>query len=174
MILVLHAKEVPPPVPVPQAGGKAPAKGAPPPPVEAPSELPLPKTHWSISYSSIFAYVEGEPTEPVPPDSVPVDGQVALERKLELVFNYNFNQRFRVEASTDGLELLINSKVSLQLHESGSGTVIASIHLDLLPFASKGDERIELHDIQLEPAASGTEGIPKVCLRLSYIHFSHK
>ena len=156
-------QEVPPPLPAPQAGGKAPAKGTPP-PVEAPSELPLPQTHWSISYSSIFANVDGDPTEP---ESVPVDGQVALERKLELVFNYNFNQCFRVEASTDGLELLINSKVSLQLHESGSGTVIASIHLDLLPFASKGDEKIELHGIQLEPATSGAEGVPKVCLRLS-------
>jgi hypothetical protein len=148
-------------------GGKA--KGAPPQPVETPS-IALPKTHWSISYSDVFADVEGEPTEPVPHeksgDTEPSDLNGDSDTTNALLFNYNFKRSFRTDADPTGLETLINGKISLQLHESGSGAVISSIHLDLLPFASKGDEKIELHDVQLMPLATAAEGGPKVRLAI--------
>ena len=160
---------VPPPQAAPPvAGGKgAPPKGAPPPVVAAPAEVAPPTTHWSIAYSTTFADVEGDATEPRPAVEPLVEphGEGSEEPEarppLSLTFDHNFMRRFRVDASHAGLQQLINSKVVLKLIESGSGAVLASVPLDMLPFAAEGRQQIEIKDVQLEPLAPASEGGPK-------------
>ena len=161
---------VPPPAAAPPTGGKgAPGKGAPPPPPppEEPAAVPPPQTHWSISYSSEFADVHGDPTAPEVLGGGVESVAEALESKppFDLNFNYNFLRQFRTDTTAEALEQLINSTIRLNLHESSSGSILASMKLDLMPFAAKGIQKFDLEDVQLEPVVPAVEGGPRVSMR---------
>eukprot|EP00798_Chlamydomonas_sp_ICE-L_P031356 gene31356-6512_t len=139
----------PPTPPPPTKGGKGKAPPTPEPePVDPTLPILPPQVHLSIAYPGEFNPVDGNP--------------VAAEGGEEtasppgptqpLTYPLNFRRGFRTEVGEDAVNALINSKVLLRVHESDKGRVLASVPIDLLPFAL-GEQMIELGDVDLEPAS---------------------
>ncbi|GAX79641.1 hypothetical protein CEUSTIGMA_g7082.t1 [Chlamydomonas eustigma] len=129
------------------------AQEVPPPPPHEPDAPPPPQTHFSLAYSTVLAPVEGDATVPAPKE-------VGDKTLTNLCYNYHFEKGFRFDATLTAAELLINTKVVIQLHDTASNGVLAAVTLDMLPFA-RGKQVYELTDIQLTPE-SRPEGSVKL------------
>lgn len=158
---VLCPQDVPPPKPAEEEPKpKTPAgktKGAPPPPPPPAEPLPptIPKTHFTLTYTDAFAPVAGKSSQP---DAGQEDKAGA--KVQQLTFSYE-PLAFRWDTGLAALEQLINANVLLKLHDSVTNNVLASMRLDLLPFAM-GKQAFELPAAELAPADVAAEGVLKV------------
>eukprot|EP00955_Chlamydomonas_euryale_P079139 363256-Chlamydomonas_euryale.AAC.12 len=132
-----------------------------PPPVDAsPPEPDEPVTHWSLEYSEEFAPAAGPHTKPASPKHASwKSGDVSTA--IEFHFEYGAPCAFRHDAGHAALEELVNRDVLLRLHDSGSGAVLATLPLDMLPFAL-GQQTFDVDDVELAPYPSPPAGT-KVC-----------
>jgi hypothetical protein len=97
--------------------------------------------------------VVGRPNLPDQPD--------AGEGEVQFTYSYGFTKPFRFDEGKEALQQLINSTISIRVHESSNGNVLGSAVVDMLPFAM-GKQQIELKSVELE-AAPVPEEQTQVC-----------
>ncbi len=97
------------------------------------------KTHLVLAYPGDFAPIKGEP----------------VEGASDVLYNTELS--FRQAPTIDALHGLINGRVSLSVVDSASGATLASVSVDMVPFAL-GSTGFQLSDVDMEVASSVAPG----------------